>query len=185
MTLRDPAVQPLDPNTIFVGAPGDPLANQHIPAHQQIKDEIVLNDARLRYLEGLLTKPPPLAPGAPFQSYTDPFQTVWVAQGGVAAGIWRRATDVLYARVFRNAAYTFPAVNPVNVPFNAISQDEYGLWNQAGANFITPLPGMWAIDAPLCVAFTAVGQYIQSTCPAPAPTITPRLWPTAMCSPTT
>jgi hypothetical protein len=33
----------LDPNDIIVGNPGDPLASGHIPAHQQIKDELIIN----------------------------------------------------------------------------------------------------------------------------------------------
>src|SRR5215831_4318013 len=54
------------------------------------------------------TLPAALAAGAAFQSFTDALGDVWVAQGGVNSGAWKRARDVLKSRVYRVATYNLP-----------------------------------------------------------------------------
>src|SRR5215469_5325493 len=85
---------------------------------------------------------PPLTGTAPFQSQTDNTGEVWVAKGGVYGGQWRKARDVLRARVFRTAAYTIPAA-AANIPWDTVEFDAYGMWGGSGASysFVCPVAG--------------------------------------------
>lgn len=106
---------------------------------------------------GLIPLPAPVTSGTTVQSYTDPNGDVWVAKNGVYGGNWNRAREVLYGRVFRNAAYTFPTAAGTNFPWNAVTQDLYGMWS--APTFIVPIAGLWQYDAQICVAFTAAAQF--------------------------
>jgi hypothetical protein len=103
--------------------------------------------------------PAPVTTGTTIQTFQDVLGDWWVAKNGVNGGNWFRARDVLYARWGRTAAYTYPT-SGVNVPFNNVSRDVYGLWSSTSNAFVTPVAGLWRMNSQLCVAFTAVGQFI-------------------------
>lgn len=116
------------------------------------------------YVDGKTpTLPAALTTGTTIQSYTDPVGEVWVAKNGVYGGNWLKARDVLYGRVWRNTAYTFPTAAAI-MPWNSIGQDLYGMWVQASNAFIAPVTGLWRVDIQLCIGFTAAMQFsgIQS-----------------------
>jgi hypothetical protein len=105
----------------------------------------------------LIPLPAPLTSGTTTQSYTDPNGDVWVAKNGVNGGNWGRARDVLFARVWRSAAYTY-STTATNMPFDTVSRDLYGMWGSPVFTF--PVVGVYKLDAQCCVAFTAAGQFI-------------------------
>jgi hypothetical protein len=106
---------------------------------------------------GSAALPPPLGAGAPTQGYTDPSGEVWVAKGGVVGGAWRKARDVLSARVFRNAAFTVAATE---TPFSwdSVSYDPFAMW--AGSTVTVPLAGLYRVTAVLTGTATASGQWM-------------------------
>jgi hypothetical protein len=69
----------------------------------------------------------PVAPASPFVSFTDGGGEVWVAKGGVNGGAWKKARDVLRAKVYRNAAGTVTQATGINMGFDVAQEDPYGL----------------------------------------------------------
>lgn len=116
-----------------------------------------ITDYRPNRLSGLLE--PALAAGAPFSSFTDPWGEVWVAKGGVNAGAWKKARDVLHARWYRNAALPFSAGGGLLYAYDAMVRDPYTLWN--GSAFVAPVAGLYRASFFLSINTTAAGQTVQ------------------------
>jgi hypothetical protein len=105
--------------------------------------------------------PNPVTSGSGVQGFTDALGDVWVAANGVNAGAWKRARDVLYARVWRSAALT---TSGVTMSWDTVTRDVYGLWGGAGnATVLTaPVAGIYDVDTEICFTATAAAQYIQN-----------------------
>lgn len=106
-----------------------------------------------------LPLPAPITSGSGIQTYTDPYGDLWVAANGVRGGVWYRAKDVLYGRIYRNAAYTYATSGTV-LPWSGTSRDIYGLYVSAQNGFVLPVAGVWSYHCMLCVTFTAINQFI-------------------------
>jgi hypothetical protein len=79
----------------------------------------------------------------------------------VASGIWRRASQVLKARVARNAALTVTGTLTI-VAFDSVVHDPYGLWNTPTAGLInTPIAGTWRWAVSLAFTPSAATQGVQ------------------------
>lgn len=107
--------------------------------------------------------PPPVTSGSTIQSFTDALGDVWVAKNGVAAngvsGGWARARDVLFCRVYRNAAYTLSAApNGQQCPFDTALRDVYGMFT--APTITLPIAGLWHVGAVIELGSTAVNQVI-------------------------
>jgi hypothetical protein len=103
--------------------------------------------------------PAPLTSGSTIQSFTDPTGEVWVAKNGVNGGQWLKARDVIYTRLTKTAAYTFPTTAGPVFPWDSVVRDVYGCFSGAsGYAFTCPVAGLYRVDAMLCVTFTAVNQ---------------------------
>jgi hypothetical protein len=91
--------------------------------------------------------PEPLLAGALTQSFTDPSGEVWIANGNVAAGAWQRASGVLHARVYRNAAFSLLTGSGTPIAFDTASEDPFGLLLTTGypGEISIPVPGRWQI----------------------------------------
>jgi hypothetical protein len=106
--------------------------------------------------------PAPLAAGVATTSFQDDLGDYWIANGNVAAGVWKRCRDVLYLRVYRNAAYTLAAAQTA-IPWDTVATDNYGMWSSANSTrFTPPVPGLWLLQTHIQVAGVAVGGWIQS-----------------------
>jgi hypothetical protein len=103
--------------------------------------------------------PPPLAAGAPFQSFTDDAGEVWVAKGGVNGGAWKRARDVLHCAVSRNTPYTYTINTPI--VYDTVDRDPYGLWDAAAVGFRVPVAGVYFVSLEATWSATAAGQYLN------------------------
>jgi len=104
--------------------------------------------------------PAPVTSGTTIQSFTDALGDVWVAKNGVYGGNWKRARDVLIARVARGAAWN--VTNTVAaVPHDTVLFDFYGLYNLSTLLFTIPITGWWRFEAQVNMTPTATGQYIN------------------------
>jgi hypothetical protein len=81
---------------------------------------------------------------------------LWVAKAGVNGGGWRKARDVLAARIYRNAAFTAPAAEGGPAGFDSVSFDAYGL--TAASTFTAPVAGLYRVAGVMAVVATATGQ---------------------------
>lgn len=111
----------------------------------------------LNYTDSIPT-PAPVTSGTTIQTYQDPTGEWWVAKNGVNGGNWFKARDVLYGRVSRVAAYTYPTTAAV-MPWDTVYADAYGMWTAASHAFTVPVGGLWRLDTQICVAFTAAMQF--------------------------
>jgi|SRR5579871_3417869 len=93
---------------------------------------------------------PPVAAGSPLVSQTDANGEVWVAKGGVNGGAWRKARDVLHARVSRNAAWNSSTVLSAH-QFDTIQFDPYGIWSFGAVGFVVPIAGIYQFSALLSI----------------------------------
>jgi hypothetical protein len=100
--------------------------------------------------------------GTTLQTHRDESGSWWLARGNLAGGVWRRATDVLHARVFRSAAVSTANYTPFG--FDAIDHDPYqtyvftaGLANTG--RFVCPIPGFYRFYAQSCWTSTTGGQF--------------------------
>lgn len=95
--------------------------------------------------------PAPVTSGTTVQSFTDALNDVWVAKNGVRSGGWRRARDVLRARVFRTTNITASTLNSWNwMPYDTTGWDEYGMVSLGVGSpgpFTCPLAGAWQLNA--------------------------------------
>ena len=105
--------------------------------------------------------PAPVGTGTTIQSYTDPAGQVWVAKNGVNGGAWRKAQDVLTARVFQTATVSCATVAAI-WPFDTVTHDAYGLWVPASHYFVAPVAGVYALTGSVLYAQTAVAQQVQT-----------------------
>jgi hypothetical protein len=108
--------------------------------------------ANKSYVDARTTNlPAPVTSGTTVQSFTDVLNDVWVAKNGVRGGNWRRARDVLRARVFRTANVTASTVNSWNwIPYDTTGWDEYGMVSLGVGSpgpFTCPLAGAWQLNA--------------------------------------
>jgi len=104
--------------------------------------------------------PAPVTSGSGVQSFTAPDGEVWVAKNGVNSGNWFKARDVLHARYYRSAAYSFPTTQTIML-FDTVVRDPYGLYN-AGTGYVTlPVAGSWFFHCVTGGSATAASQFIQ------------------------
>jgi hypothetical protein len=104
-----------------------------------------------------MNRPAPLAPGAPFTGFTDSLGDVWVALGGVNGGTWRRARDVLYARLSTATRSIIPGAPFTNVTWDTVDDDAYGMAVVgATGHFIVPAGGTYVINGALSVTSAAL-----------------------------
>jgi hypothetical protein len=116
----------------------------------------------------------PLPASAPISFHTDSTGEVWVAKGGLYGGAWRRARDVLTARVCRQTAMSMGTGGYGSWPFDTTVYDEFGLYDVAQWAYRLPIAGRWRLEANLGAPGGA-GQYaghriVTSTAPGASPT---------------
>jgi hypothetical protein len=100
--------------------------------------------------------PAPVTSGTTIQTFTDALGDVWVAKNGVNAGAWKRARDVLHARVWRNAAFNWTTAAAVLV-FDTIDRDVYGVYSTATGQFSAIVAGWYHLQTRGLVLSTAGG----------------------------
>lgn len=105
--------------------------------------------------------PAPLSAGAPFQSYTDPTGEVWVAQGGVYSGQWKKARDVLNGLYNRTGTWN-TATSTTLMLYDTLVYDAYGLYNTSTGSLVVPVAGIWRCDQNTAATATATGQWVQA-----------------------
>jgi hypothetical protein len=90
----------------------------------------------------------------------------WISANGVNGGAYKRATDVLHARWYRNAALSLAINTLTNVVLDGKTQDDYALYvNSAAAGtwaWMPQVPGWHQFIYQLSVACTASGQLINA-----------------------
>ena len=118
--------------------------------------------AFLNYTDPIPT-PAPVTTGSTILSYTDPTGEVWVAKNGVNSGQWRRARDVLKARVFRSAAYNLPTAAGSVMVYDTVNKDDYGLYTVANGTINFLVTGWYRIHAAIQCGSQAAGSYLQIT----------------------
>jgi hypothetical protein len=91
---------------------------------------------------------------------TDTLGEVWIAKSGVNSGLWRKARDVLSARLWRNAAFSITA-GDVGFSFDNISYDAFAMYS-AGV-FTVPIAGLYRMSGVLAANGTAAGQWYYAT----------------------
>jgi hypothetical protein len=107
--------------------------------------------------------PPNLGPTDPFQTFTTSDGEVWVAKGGVNGGQWRKARDVLKARVYRQAAISTGAGSAFNnMPFDTVSFDAYGMMVLGTDPFTCVVPGTYDVRSTLSTGGAANNRVICS-----------------------
>jgi hypothetical protein len=109
-----------------------------------------------------LNIPPPLGAGAPFASFTDSNGEVWVAKGGVNGGLYRKATSVLRSRVFRSSAWTLNTAGYVPLVMNAVTRDDYAVYDTTNGFFTAPVAGWWQFVVILSASASGAGQWVQA-----------------------
>lgn len=105
------------------------------------------------------SRPVPVAASSGRISYTDATGQIFVAQGGVVGGAYRKAHDVLYARTYYNGGSNTVAGDHV-FAFDTIDYDTYGLF-LSKYSFVTPLAGIYLLNTQINVLATAVNQWIS------------------------
>lgn len=85
--------------------------------------------------------PPQAPPATGFNSFTDTSFMVWSSYNGSA---WRRAFQVMHARVYRTAALTTPT-SFAKLAFDTVDEDVYGMFSMANNQFVAPLIGWYAL----------------------------------------
>jgi hypothetical protein len=139
------------------------LAQIYVPGNSASIVAGNITDRRPFFLSpGFFGLPPQLTAGTPIQSFTDYAGEVWVAKGGINNGQWRKARDVLKARVFRAGAYNFPT-GGVPIPYDTIERDVYGLFNLASSKFTAPVAGWYSLGAKLAVGFNTGGNSVTQS----------------------
>ena len=121
----------------------------------------VITDMRVNTLRPMT---PPVYTGAEINgvaSMTDDTGEVWVCKAGVNGGAWRRARDVLHARVYRAGALVIGAPE-ATFPFDSVGRDPYGLWVPAQTQFVVPIAGLWLVHSALMGAGSGLAQAFYS-----------------------
>jgi hypothetical protein len=150
------ANMPNNVNVVVVGTAQSPIPIN--PADQASKSYV---DARTPNL------PAPITSGSGVQSFTDVLGDVWVAANGVNSGAWKRARDVIRARVYRNAAYTVPGINTATgMPFDSTNDDAYSGWsalNTTSAIYTCPIAGRYLVMTRCDLLGTSVAARLFSS----------------------
>jgi hypothetical protein len=153
---------------IFTTVPGTPLASPTPPATPAGSVALAqvfvggnvaaITQANITDVRPALLNPAaePATTSASIVSRLDVSGDVWVAKAGVNGGLWKRARDVLAARVYRNAAFSAPATEGGPVGFDTVSYDAYSLVN--AGTFTAPLPGLYRVAGVMAATATASGQ---------------------------
>lgn len=105
--------------------------------------------------------PAPVTTGTTVQTFTDSLGDLWVAKNGVNGGAWKRARDVLFASVYRNAALTYPTVQGA-LALDSVTLDRYGLWVPASNHFVLPASGLWRVQIQLTGSNATVGSALEA-----------------------
>jgi hypothetical protein len=100
--------------------------------------------------------PPQTPPASGFNTFTDSAGEAWISRNGSA---WKKARDVLQARVYRAAAYTLPTAF-ATFPFDTVTRDPYAIWS--GGNFVIPVAGLYIVTNQVVVNHGAAGQYANT-----------------------
>jgi len=111
---------------------------------------------------GAARLPDPVAAGATLTSWTDADGEVWVAKGNVNAGAWRKARDVLNARIYRAAAFTMPTGSGTAIPFDTAARDSYGMFAAGSYAIQAPVAGHYRVSAQIGAVATATGQVVNA-----------------------
>ena len=111
---------------------------------------------------GAARLPDPVAAGATLTSWTDADGEVWVAKGNVNAGAWRKARDVLNARIYRAAAFTMPTGGGTAIPFDTAARDSYGMFAAGSYAIQAPVAGHYRVSAQIGAVATATGQVVNA-----------------------
>ena len=122
---------PNNVNVIIMGATASPVPL--FPADLATKAYV---DSRTPNLPGAISS------GSGIQTFTDVLGDVWVAANGVSNGIWKRASNAIHSRVYRNAAWT-AATSMATVVFDTATKDDYGSWNLTNGTFAVPVGGLY------------------------------------------
>jgi|SRR5215471_3238614 len=107
----------------------------------------------------LASLPPPVTTGG-FQTFTDNLGQIWVAKPGVDSGNWNRPSDVIHARIQRNAA-TSVLTTLTTMQFDTAVRDPFGMYGSSGIN--VPLSGWYDITTQIMVQATGTGQWLNVT----------------------
>lgn len=105
------------------------------------------------------TLPAPVTSGSGIQSFTDALGDVWVAANGVNSGRWRRATDVVKSRIYRNAAWTAQTSSTIMV-FDATTKDDYTFYNTASGLYTCPVAGWYRVSSQMGVQYSTAAQSV-------------------------
>jgi hypothetical protein len=103
---------------------------------------------------------PPQTPPATGNNYfTDAAGEVWVSQAG---GVWKKATEVLFCRVYKNNAWVYPtAANALG--WDTSDRDVYGICPVTTTRLTVPIGGLWTTQCFLSsAAFTAFPNWIAA-----------------------
>jgi hypothetical protein len=103
--------------------------------------------------------PAPVTTGTTIHTFTDAIGDTWVAKNGINSGAWKKARDVLYTRVYRNAAFTVPAATAV-FPYDTTSDDVYGMWTIASTLLTCPVAGLYEVGGFVTATGTSNNQYV-------------------------
>jgi hypothetical protein len=140
------------PNNINVMVFGVPNAPVPIQATDTVSKAYV--DARTPNL------PAPVTSGSGVQSFTDTLGDVWVAANGVYGGAWKRARDVVRARIWRTTNFTPVGSAWTIFPFDTVTDDAYGLCTTgASANFAAPVAGRYMVSSAYNIQIPASGTF--------------------------
>jgi len=118
-----------------VGVPAGGTANQLLVKNSGTDYDTKWAPLQVPYV------PPQTPPGSGKNFYTDAAGDVWASLNGSA---WQRATQVIKARLYRNAAWTL--TNGQTVPFD--TYDYGGTWNLSnGTTFTVPVAGDYLVSS--------------------------------------
>jgi hypothetical protein len=108
----------------------------------------------------MINLPPPVTSGSGLQTFTDVLGDLWVAQNGTAGGAWKRARDVLHARVYRNAAFNCNSGTLTLVPMDGVYRDAWGMSDGSGIAFL--VTGAFAVTMQLGFVATVAAQWMMT-----------------------
>lgn len=130
----------------LVAGPGASTSNFSGPVYQYMTVHRIFPGLQAAGAFVPASTPPPTG----INSYTDPAGDVWVSKNG---SVWKKARDVVRAKLYRNAAWTLPNGGNVVTPFDTVLFDPltcsvFG----ASAAFNCPIAGDY-----LCTGVSGTG----------------------------